>query len=38
VELLIEKETIDGDAFKAVVERHGGASQPALGEPNIQAA
>jgi cell division protease FtsH len=38
VNLLIEKETLEGEEFQAVVERHGAASQPGLGKSNIQAA
>ncbi|MCP9831592.1 ATP-dependent zinc metalloprotease FtsH [Synechococcus sp. HJ21-Hayes] len=38
VHLLIEKETLEGEEFQAVVERHGAASQPDLGKSNIQAA
>jgi cell division protease FtsH len=39
VNLLIEQETIEGEEFQAVVERHGGSlSGQALGEPNVQAA
>ena len=39
VNMLIEKETIEGEEFQAVVERHGGSLDgQALGEPNIQAA